>query len=130
MIPNRARSATRMRLPLKVVARTPKLDLPLKAPRKTPPLTNMRYEGRLRYRVMREGEFTGFYISMPYSLIPNMWKKDVPNVSMIEIGSRQFKANHRMKEIDGSNMPKSWFIDLSGDVEDVEDVYYEERAAA
>lgn len=90
-------------------------------------LTNLKYDGRVKYEVTRDGKLTGRRIAVPHSLMRHSWSKGVPVVSMLEIGSFEFKMNHLMKTVDGTLMPDSWFVDLSEDVWDLSDA---ERKAA
>jgi hypothetical protein len=47
--------------------------------------------------------------------------QEKPYDTFIEIGSRTFGMNHEKRIIDGSDMPESWFIDISQQV-----TYWEE----
>lgn len=75
--------------------------------------TNTAADPRERYRVLSLGANTGFFISVPYSLMAY-------GTSSIEIGSRKLRIDHRQKTVDGF-IPDSWLVDLSADVEELQE---------
>jgi hypothetical protein len=92
-------------------------------------LTPLRADPRTRYTVYRHGKPTPFVIAVSSTMTRYNFVKTqtAPFDTYIEIGSRAFGVNHQKLMIDGSDMPDSWFIDISGGVTYWEE---EEREAA
>jgi hypothetical protein len=67
---------------------------------------------RVGYTVLRYGVFTGFRVAVPIAMLSKY-------TEYIEIGHLKFRINHHNKTINGSDMPASWFVDISGDIPEV-----------
>jgi hypothetical protein len=92
-------------------------------------LTPIRADPRTRYPVYRHGVATKFVIAVSATMTRYNFVKTqtAPYDTYIEIGSRTFGVNHDKLLIDGTDMPDSWFIDISQGVTYWEE---EEREAA
>jgi hypothetical protein len=76
-------------------------------PRRVMLTTNVNAEPRVRYRVMRLGAATPFFIAVPYSLMAHTEYQRC----VIELGGCTLHLNHRTKTVEGA-IPESWFIEL------------------
>lgn len=92
-------------------------------------LTPQRSDPRTRYTVYRSGVPTEFVIAVSSAMTRYNFAKtqEKPYDTFIEIGSRSFGMNHDKRIIDGTEMPDSWFIDISQHVKYWEE---DEREAA
>jgi hypothetical protein len=76
--------------------------------------TNTSAEPRVRYQVVRGNTPTGYALWLPYSMIDHGKK-------WLELGTYRCRLLHQAQAIVGDDMPDSWFIDLSLDVEESKD---------
>ena len=81
--------------------------------------TNTHADPRVRYRVMRNGIATPYFLSVPYSMMVYVgYTKATIGSCTIELGQYTLRLNHTQKTVEGF-MPESWFVDLSEDVEEL-----------
>jgi hypothetical protein len=69
---------------------------------------------RTRYRVMRNGAATPYFIAVPYSMNVHQLITRAP-VCTYMLGRYELTFHHKTRTITGF-MPDSWFVDLSVDV--------------